>query len=66
MRQHKISILTSGTFLLALAAVAALAALAAPIFAGTVEVKLTLPVRARIDLEGRRTIAPVPFIMVSR
>jgi hypothetical protein len=34
--------------------------------AGVTEVKLTLPVRARLDLEGRRTIAPVPFIMVSR
>jgi hypothetical protein len=34
--------------------------------AGTTEVKLTLPVRARLDLTGRRTIAPAPFIMVSR
>ena len=34
--------------------------------AGTTEVKLTLPVRARLDLAGRRTIAPAPFIMVSR
>ena len=37
-----------------------------PIDAATVEVKLKLPVRARIDLEDRKTIAPVPFIMVSR
>ena len=66
MKQQKTAILSSGTFLLAMAATAALAALAAPLFAGTVEVKLTLPVRARIDLEGKRTIAPVPFIMVSR
>jgi hypothetical protein len=34
--------------------------------AGTTEVKLTLPVRARLDLTGKRTIAPAPFIMVSR
>ncbi|MCG8462384.1 MAG: hypothetical protein MI919_39375 [Holophagales bacterium] len=34
--------------------------------AGTTEVKLTLPVRARLDLAGRRTIAPVPFIMISQ
>ncbi len=34
--------------------------------AGTTEVKLTLPVRARLDLTGRKTIAPAPFIMVSR
>ncbi len=39
---------------------------AAALFAATVEVKLTLPVRARLDLAGRKTIAPVPFIMVSR
>jgi len=38
----------------------------APLLAATVEVKLNLPVRARIDLEDRKTIAPVPFIMVSR
>ncbi|MEM6792823.1 MAG: hypothetical protein AAF725_02505 [Acidobacteriota bacterium] len=34
--------------------------------AGTAEVKLTLPVRARLDLTGVRTIAPVPFIMISQ
>ena len=34
--------------------------------AGTREVKLTLPVRARLDLAGMRTIAPVPFIMISQ
>jgi len=39
---------------------------AASLLAATVEVKLTLPVRARLDLAGRKTIAPVPFIMVSR
>lgn len=39
---------------------------APPIQAGTTEVKLTLPVRARIDLSGRRSIAAVPFIMVSQ
>ena len=37
-----------------------------PVQAGTAEVKLTLPVRARIDLSGRRSIAAVPFIMVSQ
>jgi hypothetical protein len=37
----------------------------APLVASTVEIKLTLPVRARIDLEERKTIAPVPFIMIS-
>lgn len=34
--------------------------------ADTAEVRLTLPVRARLDLTGRRTIAPTPFIMVSQ
>jgi len=31
-----------------------------------VEVKLRLPVRARIDLTGKRTITPAPFIVVTR
>ncbi|NJL27706.1 MAG: hypothetical protein HC897_07335 [Thermoanaerobaculia bacterium] len=34
--------------------------------AASVEVKLKLPVRARLDLTPYRTVAPVPFIMVSR
>jgi hypothetical protein len=43
------------------------AALPSPaIFAGSVEVKLTLPVRARLDLAGRRTVAALPFLMVSQ
>lgn len=37
-----------------------------PVLAGTVEVNLTLPVRARIDLEDRRTIGITPFQVVSR
>jgi hypothetical protein len=41
-------------------------AFAPPTFAGTVEVKLTLPVRARLDLAGRRTVAALPFLMVSK
>ena len=32
--------------------------------AGTVEVKLTLPVRARLDLANRNTLLPAPFIVV--
>jgi hypothetical protein len=43
-----------------------LAPAAAPLAAKTVEVRLTLPVRARLDLAGRKSIAPAPFIMVSR
>ena len=39
---------------------------AIPLIAGTTEVRLTLPVRARLDLNGMRTIAPAPFVMVSR
>ena len=34
--------------------------------AAAVEVKLRLPVRARIDLTGKRTIAPAPFIVITR
>ncbi|MEO1367126.1 MAG: hypothetical protein AAFX50_08095 [Acidobacteriota bacterium] len=52
--------LCAGTLVLGLVPVAP------PVVADTTEVKLTLPVRARLDLSGRRTIAPVPFIMVSQ
>jgi len=31
-----------------------------------VEVTLRLPVRARIDLTGKRTLAPAPFVVLSR
>jgi hypothetical protein len=34
--------------------------------AADVEVKLRLPVRAKIDLEGRRTVALAPFLVVTR
>lgn len=60
MNQRKIAILTGAAGLL----ISTFAAL--PLRGGTVEVQLTLPVRARIDLEGRKTIAAVPFVMVSR
>jgi hypothetical protein len=50
---------------LGLAFVLAVAA-ALPLLAASTEVKLTLPVKARLDLTGIRTIAPLPFIMVSR
>ena len=40
--------------------------LAVPAEAGTVEVKIKLPVRAKIDLGGRRTVALAPFITVGR
>jgi hypothetical protein len=46
------------TFLLALAAL--------PAFAGSVEVKLTLPQRAKLDLQGRKSIAVAPFLVVSQ
>ncbi len=36
----------------------------APLDAGTVEVRLTLPVRARLDLTGRESIAVAPFLVV--
>lgn len=65
MKQQKTGILTSGTILLTLAAAVVTISWATPLLAGTVEVKLTLPVRARIELDKHRTIAPVPFIMVS-
>ena len=48
-----------------LAALLASFAVALPASAA-VEVKLRLPVRARIDLTGKRTITPAPFIVVTR
>ena len=44
---------------LLLAAVPALAG-------GPVEVRLKLPVRAKIDLQGRSTLLPAPFVVVSQ
>lgn len=38
--------------------------LAAPSFAAIVRVQLTLPVRAGLDLEGRRTLGVAPFLVV--
>lgn len=43
-----------------------LSLLAPPAFAGTTEVKLVLPQRAKLDLQGRKTIAVAPFIVVSQ
>jgi len=34
--------------------------------AGPVEVRLKLPVRAKIDLQGRNTLLPAPFVVVSQ
>ncbi|HNU81993.1 MAG TPA: hypothetical protein PKO05_00990, partial [Thermoanaerobaculia bacterium] len=39
---------------------------ASPLAAGVVEVRIKLPVRAKIDLAGRRTVAIAPFITVGR
>ncbi|MDP9120452.1 MAG: hypothetical protein M3O15_03645 [Acidobacteriota bacterium] len=37
-----------------------------PAAAGVVEIKLKLPQRARLNLQGRKSIAVVPFIVVSK
>jgi len=37
-----------------------------PLSAGSVEVKLKLPQRARLNLQGRKTIAVTPFVVVSK
>jgi hypothetical protein len=42
------------------------AGLALPFEAGSVDVRLTLPQRARLDLTGRNSIAITPFLVVSR
>lgn len=39
---------------------------AEPLLAGTVEVRLTLPQRAKLDLQGRKSVAVTPFIVVSQ
>lgn len=44
----------------------ALVAAASPLAAGTTEVRLKLPQRAKLDLAGRKTIAVVPFLVVSQ
>jgi len=37
-----------------------------PLDAGTVEVRVTLPQRAKLDLQGRKSVAVTPFIVVSQ
>ncbi|MCB1007945.1 MAG: hypothetical protein KDB94_03525 [Acidobacteria bacterium] len=49
-----------------LAAFLCLGLLAAGALSAAVEVRLKLPVRARLDLQGRRTVAAAPFLVVSR
>jgi hypothetical protein len=51
---------------LAAAATVALLALPALPARAAVEVKLRLPVRARIDLTNKNSLAPAPFIVVTR
>ena len=45
-------------------AVVVLMVMAAPLAARTVDVRLTLPVRARLDLTNRSTLTAAPFIVV--
>jgi hypothetical protein len=40
--------------------------LAGPAQAGTLEVKVKLPQRARLNLQGRRSIAVAPFVVVTK
>jgi hypothetical protein len=42
------------------------AAMASPLAAGTTEVRLLLPQRAKLDLAGRKTIGIAPFMVVSQ
>lgn len=52
--------------LAAFAALALGAALAPPLSAAAIDVKLKLPQRARLNLQGRKSIAVTPFIVVSQ
>ena len=45
-------------------ALLALLLLATPAAAGVLRVQLTLPVRAGLDLEGRKTLGVAPFMVV--
>lgn len=47
-------------------AVAGAALPAQPAYAGSVEVRLKLPQRARLNLQGRSSVSVVPFIVVSK
>jgi hypothetical protein len=47
-------------------AVAMLASLPSPASAGSVEVRLKLPQRARLDLQGRKTVTIAPFLVVTQ
>jgi hypothetical protein len=49
-----------------LVAFALLALAGAGALQAVVEVRLRLPVRARLDLQGRKTVAAAPFLVVSR
>jgi hypothetical protein len=49
---------------LALAALCALVTV--PAFAASVEVKLSLPQRARLNLQGKSSIAVAPFLVVTQ
>jgi hypothetical protein len=48
------------------ATLALAAALAPPLRAGAIDVKLKLPQRARLNLQGRKSITVTPFIVVSQ
>ncbi|MES1241044.1 MAG: hypothetical protein ABUT39_05440 [Acidobacteriota bacterium] len=52
--------------LAALLVTAAMAALPVPASASSVEVKLQLPQRARLNLQGRNSIAVAPFLVVTQ
>lgn len=44
----------------------AIALVSGPLWAGGVEVRLKLPQKARLDLEGRRTLTIAPFLVVTQ
>lgn len=52
--------------LTALSLVAVFLTVEAPLSAGTMEVRLSLPVRARLDLTDHRTITVAPFLVVTQ
>src|SRR5262245_35092989 len=54
------------TWSLAAMAAGAVLAAALPVLGSAIDVKLKLPQRARLDLQGRKSVAITPFIIVTQ
>lgn len=67
MRAQRVPLITFTVAIAgAIATLASLVPLAAPAAAGSVEVRLKLPQRARLDLQGRKSVTIAPFLVVTQ